>query len=54
MEKSVFYPQGSCVVAKFYAHWIAINYRKAHNMFVCNEIVKNLSIIKKKLVLNKF
>lgn len=40
-ETTPFYPRSPYGVAKLYAHWIAINYREAYNMFVCNGILFN-------------
>jgi len=40
-EKTPFYPRSPYAVAKVYAHWIAINYREAYGMFVCNGILFN-------------
>ena len=40
-EKSVFYPRSPYAAAKLYAHWIAVNYREAYNIFACNGILFN-------------
>lgn len=40
-ENTPFYPRSPYSVAKLYAHWIAVNYREAYNMFVCNGILFN-------------
>ncbi len=40
-ENSRFYPRSPYAAAKVYAHWIAVNYREAHNMFVSNGILFN-------------
>jgi len=40
-EKSIFSPRSPYAVAKLYAHWITINYRKAYNIFACNGILFN-------------
>ena len=40
-EKTPFYPRSPYGISKLYAFWICINYREAHNMFVCNGILFN-------------
>ncbi|HOZ14469.1 MAG TPA: GDP-mannose 4,6-dehydratase [Tenuifilaceae bacterium] len=40
-EKTPFYPRSPYGVAKLYAYWIAVNYREAYEMFVCNGILFN-------------
>lgn len=40
-ENTPFNPQSPYAVAKLYAHWIAINYREAYNLFVSNGILFN-------------
>ncbi len=40
-EKTAFYPRSPYAVSKVYAYWIAVNYREAYNMFVCNGILFN-------------
>ena len=40
-ESTPFYPRSPYAVAKLYAHWIAVNYREAYGMFVCNGILFN-------------
>jgi GDPmannose 4,6-dehydratase len=40
-EKTPFYPRSPYGAAKVYAHWIAVNYREAHGMFICNGILFN-------------
>lgn len=40
-ETTPFYPRSPYGVAKLYAHWIAVNYREAYDMFVCNGIMFN-------------
>jgi len=40
-ETTPFYPRSPYSIAKLYAYWIAINYREAYNMFVCNGILFN-------------
>ncbi len=40
-ETTPFYPRSPYACAKVYAHWIAVNYREAYNMFVCNGILFN-------------
>ena len=40
-EKTPFYPRSPYAAAKLYAHWIAVNYREAYDMFVCNGILFN-------------
>lgn len=40
-EKTPFYPRSPYGVAKLYAYWIAVNYREAYGMFVCNGILFN-------------
>jgi len=40
-EKTPFYPLSPYGVAKVYAHWIAINYREAYNIFASNGILFN-------------
>jgi GDPmannose 4,6-dehydratase len=40
-ETTPFYPRSPYAAAKVYAHWLAVNYREAYEMFVCNGILFN-------------
>jgi len=40
-EKTPFYPRSPYAVAKVYAYWMAVNYREAYGLFVCNGILFN-------------
>src|SRR3989344_5191874 len=40
-EKTPFYPRSPYGCAKVFAHYLAINYREAYNMFICNGILFN-------------
>jgi len=40
-ENTPFYPRSPYAVAKVYAHWIAVNYREAYDMFICNGMLFN-------------
>ncbi|MEZ5670770.1 MAG: GDP-mannose 4,6-dehydratase [Alphaproteobacteria bacterium] len=40
-ENTPFYPRSPYAVAKVAAHWYAINYREAYDLFVCNGILFN-------------
>jgi GDPmannose 4,6-dehydratase len=40
-ETTPFYPRSPYGVAKLYAHWMAVNYREAHNLFACCGILFN-------------
>lgn len=40
-EQTPFYPRSPYAAAKAYSHWIAVNYREAYGMFVCNGILFN-------------
>jgi GDPmannose 4,6-dehydratase len=40
-ERTPFYPRSPYAVAKVFAHWQAVNYREAYNMFVANGILFN-------------
>jgi GDPmannose 4,6-dehydratase len=40
-EKTPFYPRSPYGVSKVAAHWFAVNYREAHNLFICNGILFN-------------
>lgn len=40
-EATPFYPRSPYAVSKVAAHWYAINYREAHNLFVANGILFN-------------
>lgn len=40
-ETTPFYPRSPYAAAKVYAHWLAVNYREAYNLFVCNGILFN-------------
>ena len=40
-ETTPFYPRSPYAAAKLYAHWIAVNYREAYGMFICNGILFN-------------
>src|SRR5713101_2451956 len=35
-EATPFYPRSPYAVAKLYAYWITVNYRKAYGMYACN------------------
>ena len=40
-ETTPFYPRSPYGAAKVYAHWIAVNYREAYGMHICNGILFN-------------
>jgi len=40
-ETTAFCPRSPYAAAKAYAHWMAVNYREAYDMFVCNGILFN-------------
>lgn len=40
-ENTLFNPKNPYAVSKLYAYWIAVNYREAYDMFVCNGILFN-------------
>ncbi|CAN5921966.1 GDP-mannose 4,6-dehydratase [soil metagenome] len=40
-ERTPFYPRSPYAAAKVYAHWMAVNYREAYGMFICNGILFN-------------
>jgi GDPmannose 4,6-dehydratase len=40
-ERTPFYPRSPYAVSKVAAHWYAVNYREAYNLFVCNGILFN-------------
>ncbi|HUO06189.1 MAG TPA: GDP-mannose 4,6-dehydratase [Candidatus Binataceae bacterium] len=40
-ETTPFHPRSPYACAKVYAHWQAVNYREAYNMFACNGILFN-------------
>jgi GDPmannose 4,6-dehydratase len=40
-ETTPFYPRSPYGAAKVYAHWVAVNYREAYDMHVCNGILFN-------------
>ncbi len=40
-ETTPFYPRSPYGVSKVAAHWYAVNYREAHNLFICNGILFN-------------
>ncbi|MGH8602682.1 MAG: GDP-mannose 4,6-dehydratase, partial [Gammaproteobacteria bacterium] len=40
-ETTPFYPRSPYGAAKVFAHWIAVNYREAYGMFICNGILFN-------------
>jgi GDPmannose 4,6-dehydratase len=40
-ETTPFYPRSPYAASKVYAHWLAVNYREAYGMFVCNGIAFN-------------
>jgi len=40
-EDTPFYPRSPYAAAKLYAHWVAVNYREAYGMFICNGILFN-------------
>src|SRR5215469_6303304 len=40
-EKTPFFPRSPYGVGKLAAHWFAVNYREAYNLFICNGILFN-------------
>lgn len=40
-EQTLFHPRSPYGIAKVFAHWIAVNYREAYNMFVASGILFN-------------
>jgi GDPmannose 4,6-dehydratase len=40
-ERTPFYPRSPYAVSKVAAHWFAVNYREAYNLFICNGILFN-------------
>jgi GDPmannose 4,6-dehydratase len=40
-ERSPFYPRSPYGVSKVAAHWFAVNYREAYDLFICNGILFN-------------
>src|SRR6202161_4118218 len=40
-EQTAFYPRSPYAVSKVPAHWYAVNYREAYNLFICNGILFN-------------
>lgn len=40
-EATAFYPRSPYAAAKVAAHWYAVNYREAYNLFICNGILFN-------------
>jgi len=40
-EKTPFYPRSPYAVSKLFAYWIAINYREAYGLYICNGILFN-------------
>jgi GDPmannose 4,6-dehydratase len=40
-EETAFYPRSPYAVSKVAAHWYSVNYREAHNLFICNGILFN-------------
>jgi GDPmannose 4,6-dehydratase len=40
-EKTAFAPSSPYAVAKLYAYWITVTYRRSYNMFACNGILFN-------------
>ena len=40
-ETTPFYPRSPYAAAKVYAHWLAVNFREAYGMFICNGILFN-------------
>jgi GDPmannose 4,6-dehydratase len=40
-EQTPFYPRSPYAVSKVAAHWYAVNYREAYNLFICNGILFN-------------
>jgi GDPmannose 4,6-dehydratase len=40
-ESTVFHPRSPYGAAKAYAYWMAVNYREAYGMFICNGILFN-------------
>ena len=40
-ETTPFYPRSPYAAAKVYAHWLAVNFREAYGMYICNGILFN-------------
>jgi GDPmannose 4,6-dehydratase len=40
-ERTPFYPRSPYAVSKVAAHWYAVNYREAYDLFICNGILFN-------------
>jgi len=40
-EDTAFYPRSPYAASKVAAHWYAVNYREAYNLFICNGILFN-------------
>jgi GDPmannose 4,6-dehydratase len=40
-ETTPFYPRSPYAAAKAYAHWMAVNYREAYGLYICNGILFN-------------
>jgi GDPmannose 4,6-dehydratase len=40
-ENTTFYPRSPYAASKVAAHWYAVNYREAYNLFICNGILFN-------------
>ncbi len=40
-ETTPFYPRSPYAAAKVFAHWLAVNYREAYGMFICNGLLFN-------------
>jgi GDPmannose 4,6-dehydratase len=40
-ERTPFHPRNPYAVSKVAAHWFAVNYREAYNLFICNGILFN-------------
>src|SRR5206468_11003957 len=38
-ERTPFYPRSPYGVSKVAAHWFAVNYREAYDLFICNGIL---------------
>jgi GDPmannose 4,6-dehydratase len=40
-ENSPFHPKSPYAISKCFSHWISVNYRESHNMFICCGILFN-------------
>jgi GDPmannose 4,6-dehydratase len=40
-EKSAFHPRSPYAISKCFSHWISVNYRESHDMFICCGILFN-------------